>query len=44
MMDTLQKIDIGLLVAVPDYQQRKAFLERCRDKAKARDQLATAAP
>jgi len=42
MLDTLQKIDIGLLVAVPDYQQRKEYLERCRDKAQARDRLTTA--
>ena len=27
MMETLQKVDIGLLVSVPDYQQRKRFLE-----------------
>lgn len=44
MLDALQKIDIGLLVAVPEYQQRKEFLERCRDKAQARVQLASAAP
>jgi len=43
MLDTLQKIDIGLLVAVPDYQQRKKYLERCRDQAQARDRLTTAA-
>ncbi len=27
MLDTLQKVDIGLLVAVPDYEQRKRHLE-----------------
>lgn len=27
MIETLQKVDIGLLVSVPDYQQRKRFLE-----------------
>ena len=27
MIETLQKVDVGLLVAVPDYQQRKRYLE-----------------
>lgn len=27
MLETLQKVDVGLLVAVPDYQQRKRYLE-----------------
>ena len=27
MLETLQKVDIGLLVAVPDYAQRKRYLE-----------------
>lgn len=27
MLDTLQKVDVGLLVAVPDYGQRKRYLE-----------------
>lgn len=27
MLDTLQKVDIGLLVSVPDFEQRKRFLE-----------------
>lgn len=27
MLDTLQKVDIGLLVSVPDYEQRKRYLE-----------------
>ncbi|CUH96375.1 hypothetical protein P22_2465 [Propionispora sp. 2/2-37] len=27
MLETLQKVDIGLLVAVPDYEQRKRYLE-----------------
>jgi len=43
MLDKLQKIDIGLLVAVPDYQQRKKYLERCRDQVQTRDRLTTAA-
>lgn len=27
LLETLQKVDIGLLVSVPDYQQRKRHLE-----------------
>ena len=27
MLDTLQKVDIGLLVSVPDYEQRMRYLE-----------------
>ena len=27
LLETLQKVDIGLLVSVPDYQQRKRYLE-----------------
>lgn len=27
LMETLQKVDVGLLVAVPDYEQRKKYLE-----------------
>ena len=27
MLDTLQKVDVGLLVAVPEYEQRKKYLE-----------------
>ena len=27
LMDTLQKVDIGLLLSVPDYEQRKRYLE-----------------
>lgn len=27
MLDTLQKVDVGLLLAVPDYVQRKRYLE-----------------
>lgn len=27
LLETLQKVDVGLLVSVPDYQQRKRFLE-----------------
>lgn len=32
MLDTLQKVDVGLLVAVPDYQQRKRYLEWYKSK------------
>ncbi|WP_027107921.1 Rha family transcriptional regulator [Lacticigenium naphthae] len=32
MIDTLQKVDVGLLVAVPDYQQRKRYLEWYKTK------------
>jgi Rha family phage regulatory protein len=32
MLDTLQKVDVGLLVAVPDYQQRKRYLEWYKTK------------
>lgn len=32
LLDNLQKIDIGLLVAVPDFQQRKRHLEWYRDR------------
>lgn len=34
MLDTLQKVDIGLLVAVPDYEQRKRHLEWYKLKMK----------
>ena len=27
MLETLQKVDVGLLVSVPDYEQRKRYLE-----------------
>lgn len=27
LMETLQKVDVGLLVAVPDFEQRKKYLE-----------------
>ncbi|ETA80558.1 Rha family transcriptional regulator [Youngiibacter fragilis] len=33
MLDTLQKVDVGLLVAVPDYQQRKRHLEWYKTKS-----------
>jgi Rha family phage regulatory protein len=33
MIETLQKVDIGLLVSVPDYQQRKRYLEWYKMKA-----------
>jgi hypothetical protein len=32
MLDTLQKVDVGLLLAVPDYQQRKRYLEWYKTK------------
>jgi len=32
MLETLQKVDIGLLVAVPDYEQRKRYLEWYKTK------------
>ena len=32
MLDTLQKVDVGLLVAVPDYPQRKRHLEWYKTK------------
>lgn len=35
MMDDLQRVDIGLLVAVPDFKERKAALTAYRDKRAA---------
>ena len=35
LLDALQKVDIGLLVAVPDYQQRKRHLEWYREIGRA---------
>ena len=32
MLDTLQRVDIGLLLAFPDYEQRKRSLEWYRDR------------
>ena len=32
ILDTLQKVDVGLLVAVPDYGQRKRYLEWYKTK------------
>jgi Rha family phage regulatory protein len=32
MLETLQKVDIGLLLAVPDYRQRKRYLEWYKTK------------
>lgn len=32
MLEALQKVDIGLLVAVPDYEQRKRYLEWYKTK------------
>ena len=32
LMEALQKVDVGLLVAVPDYEQRKRYLEWYRLK------------
>lgn len=42
MLDALQRVDIGLIMAVPDYQKRKEFLLRYRDRTKV--QLANATP
>lgn len=36
MLDTLQKVDIGLLIAMPDFEQRKRQLEWYRDKTLGR--------
>lgn len=35
LMDTLQKVDIGLLVSVPEYEQRKRLLEWYKMKFKS---------
>ena len=32
MLETLQKVDVGLLVAVPNYEQRKRHLEWYKQK------------
>ena len=32
MLEILQKVDVGLLVAVPDYEQRKRYLEWYKQK------------
>lgn len=32
MLDILQKVDVGLLVAVPEYEQRKRYLEWYKSK------------
>lgn len=34
LIETLQKVDVGLLVAVPDYEQRKRYLEWYTQKLK----------
>lgn len=39
MLDTLQKVDIGLLVAFPNYEQRKRSLEWYRDRMNSMGQL-----
>lgn len=36
LMDTLQKVDIGLLVSVPEYEQRKRLLEWYKMKFESR--------
>ena len=43
MMDDLQRVDIGLLVAVPDFQERKAALAAYRDKRAALNAASCAA-
>jgi hypothetical protein len=37
MLDILQKVDVGLLVAVPDYEQRKRHLEWYKLKMQEKD-------
>ena len=32
LMEKLQKVDVGLLVAVPDFEQRKQFLEKYKQQ------------
>lgn len=44
MMDDLQRVDIGLLVAVPDFQERKAALTAYRDRRAALVAAQQAAP
>ena len=36
MLDTLQKVDVGLMVAVPDFEQRKRYLEYYKLKIEER--------
>lgn len=36
LMDTLQKVDIGLLISVPEYEQRKRLLEWYKMKYESR--------
>lgn len=35
MMDDLQRVDVGFLLAIPDFQERKAALTAYRDRRKA---------
>ena len=42
MLDTLQKVDVGLLVAVPDFEQRKRYLEYYKLKMEERIRSAVA--
>lgn len=37
LMEKLQKIDLGLLVAVPDFAQRKQLLEQCREQIQPKE-------
>ena len=37
LLETLQKVDIGLLVSVPDYHERKRYLEWYTAKIKKED-------
>ena len=39
-LETLQKVDVGLLVAVPDYEQRKRYLEWYKLKMDERSGIA----
>jgi hypothetical protein len=42
LMELLQKVDTGLLISVPDYQQRKRHLEWYAQKWKEKKNLLTA--
>ena len=42
MLDTLQKVDVGLMVAVPDFEQRKRYLEWYKMKMEEKKRSAVA--
>lgn len=42
LMETLQKVDVGLLVSVPDYEQRKCYLEWYKMKLEEKSILGAA--